>query len=96
MVTLLTFIQTLDSSNNLVLVKKGEPVRLAEKVILGIFLSLSPKVHNYYPAYHIGPDFSKEKFRHYGILFMKTFYNVVDAIICCAKEVRASIILDIK
>ena len=29
--------------------------------------------------------------RHYGILFMKTFYNVVNAIICCAKEGRAVI-----
>ena len=26
---------------------------------------------------------------------MKTFYNVVSAIICCAKEARASIVLDI-
>ena len=28
------------------------------KVILGIFLSFSLKARNYYPAYHIGPDFS--------------------------------------
>ena len=27
---------------------------------------------------------------------MKTFYNVVNAIICCAKEGRASIVLDIE
>ena len=27
---------------------------------------------------------------------MKTFYNVVYAIICCAKEPRASIVLDIE
>ena len=27
---------------------------------------------------------------------MKTFYNVVKAIICCAKEMRASIVLDIE
>ena len=27
---------------------------------------------------------------------MKTFYNVVNAIICCAKEARALIVLDIK
>ena len=26
---------------------------------------------------------------------MKTFYNVVNATICCAKEARASIVLDI-
>ena len=30
------------------------------------------------------------------ILLMKTFYNVVNAIICCAKEARALIVLDIK
>ena len=35
--------------------------------------------------------FLTEKSLHYGILFTKTFYNVVN----CAKEVRASIILDI-
>ena len=34
--------------------------------------------------------------RHYGILFMETFYNVVNAIICCAKVARASIVLDIE
>ena len=27
---------------------------------------------------------------------MKTFYNVINAILCCAKEARASIVLDIK
>ena len=27
---------------------------------------------------------------------MKTFYNVINAIVCCAKEARASIVLDIK
>ena len=27
---------------------------------------------------------------------MKTFYNVVNAIICCAKEARALIVLDIE
>ena len=31
------------------------------KVIWGIFLSFSLKAHNYYPAYHIGPDFSNRK-----------------------------------
>ena len=40
--------------------------------------------------------FLTEKSRHYGILFMNTFYNVVNAIICCAKEARASIVLDIE
>ena len=28
----------------------------------------------------------KVQSRHYGILFMKTFYNVVNSIICCAKK----------
>ena len=28
------------------------------------------------------------------ILFMKTFHNVISSIICCAKEARASIVLD--
>ena len=32
----------------------------------------------------------------YGIVFMKTFYNVVNSIICCAKEARASIVLNIE
>ena len=32
-----------------------------------------------------------EKSRHYRIFFMKTFCNVVNAIICCAKEAHASI-----
>ena len=62
----------------------------------GIFLQFSLKAHNYYPAYHIGLDFSNWKSRHYGILIMKTFYDVANAIICCAKEARASIVLDIK
>ena len=58
----------------------------------------SLKAHNYYPAYHTGPDFLTEKSRHYGILilFMKTFYNVVNAITYCAKEERALIVLDIE
>ena len=91
------FIHTLDSSNcRLVGARqKWEPVRLAEKAILGIFLSFPLKAHNYYPAYNIGPYFLTEKSRHYGILFMKTFYIVVNATICCAKEARTSIVLDI-
>ena len=32
----------------------------------------------------------------YGVLCMKTFYNVVNSIICCAKEARASIVLNIE
>ena len=33
---------------------------------------------------------------HYGILFMKMFHNVVNFILCCAKEARASIVLNIE
>ena len=40
--------------------------------------------------------FITEKSQHYGNIFMKTFYNVVEAIICCAKEARALIVLDIE
>ena len=47
------------------------------------FLSFSLKAHNYYPAYHIGPDFLTKKSRYDGILFMKTFYNVVNANLLC-------------
>ena len=50
--------------------------------------------HTYYPAYHIGAFFLTEQSLHYGILFVKTFYNVVSSIICCAKKARASIFLD--
>ena len=31
------------------------------KVILGIFLLFLLKAYNYYPVYHIGPDFSNRK-----------------------------------
>ena len=35
--------------------------------------------------------------RHYRILSMKTIYNSkVNSIICCAKEARASIVLNIE
>ena len=33
--------------------------------------------------------------RHYGLLFMKTFYNVVNSAICCIKEVPGSVVLNI-
>ena len=62
----------------------------------GNFLSFSLKAHNYYPAHHLGPDFLTEKCWHYRILVIKTFYNVANAIICCVKEARALIILDIE
>ena len=61
MITLLMLFQTLDSSNCQIVgaCQKWEPIRLAEKVILGIFLSFSLNAASYYLAYHIGPDFSK-------------------------------------
>ena len=37
-----------------------------------------------------------EQSRHYGIVSMKTIYNKVNSIICCAKEERASIVLNIE
>ena len=58
------FIQTLDSSNCKLVgayQKKVRTLCLAEKMIWGIFLSFSLKAHNYYPAFHIGPDFSNGK-----------------------------------
>ena len=70
-----------------------EPVRLAEKVILVIFLSFSLKAHNYHPAYHIGPDFANWKV---SALWNSFHENVVNAIIFCAKEARALIVLDIE
>ena len=36
------------------------------------------------------------KSRHYGILFVKAFYGVVTAIICCAKEAPTLIVRDIE
>ena len=38
--------------------------------------------------------FLTEHFRHYGLLFMNTFYNVVNSIICCGKETRVLIVLN--
>ena len=55
------------------------------KVILGILLSFSLKAHNYYPAYHIGPDFSNRK------RFIIECYNLL-----CKLEARALIVVDIE
>ena len=41
---------------------------------------------NFFPSYHIGADCSD------WTVFMKTFYNII----CCAKEVRVSIALNIE
>ena len=74
-----------------------QPVRLAVYVILGIFWSFSLKAHNCYPAYHIGTDFSDLTIPVLRkILFMKTFYDVVNSINFYSKEARASIVLDIE
>ena len=59
---------------------KSEPRPAGRKVILGIFLSFSLKAHNY----HIGPDFSNRK------------RFIIHCIICCAKEARALIVVDIE
>ena len=69
--------------SNLALVKSEN--RLALKVILEVFLTFSLRAH-------IILQTTQE---HYGILFMKKFYNVVNFTICCAKEARASIVLDV-
>ena len=37
-----------------------------------------------------------EQSRNYGIVSTKTIYNKVNSIICCAKEARASIVLNIE
>ena len=37
-----------------------------------------------------------EQSRHYEILFTKMFYNMVNSLICGAKEARASIVLNIE
>ena len=58
----------------------------------GNILTISLKAH-YYPAYQVEQIVLTEQSRHYGILFMKTFCNVVNSIICSAKNVRASIVL---
>ena len=61
------------------------------------FLSFSLKTYNYYPTYHIAADFSDQADPVlWKIIFMKTFYNVVNSIIFCSKEARASIVLDIE
>ena len=85
---------TLNRTANLVPVK-SEPRPAGRKVILGICLSFSLKAHI---TLNITKDqiFLTEKSWNYGILFMKTFYNVVNAIICCAKEARALMVVDIE
>ena len=68
---------------NFLLVKSENPSGWPKRWFWEFFLSFSLKAHNYYPAYHIGPDFLTKKSRYYGILFMKTFYNVVNANLLC-------------
>ena len=43
---------------NSVPVRSENPSGWPKRWCLRIFLSFSLKDHNYYPAYHIGPDFS--------------------------------------
>ena len=70
-------------------------MRLVVEVILEIF---SFSLKSLIITLHItkGQIFLTEQSRHYGIFFMKTFYNVFNSIICSAKEARASIVLDIE
>ena len=65
-------------------------------MILGIFLSFSLKAHNYYPAYHIGPDFSNLKVPALSENSLHGNVLSFNAIICCAKEARALMVLDIE
>ena len=62
---------------------------------IGNFLIVFNKAHTYYPTYDIEAYFSDWTLAALcWILFMKTFCNVISSIICCAKEARASIVLD--
>ena len=60
------------------------------------FLSFSFKARNYYPAYHIGPDFSNLKVPALSENSLHGNVLSFNAIICCAKEARALIVADIK
>ena len=64
-------------------------------MILERFGTFSLKDH-YYPAYHIGEDCSDWTVPTLWNSLYETFYNVVNSIICCAKEARASIVLNIE
>ena len=78
--------------SNLALVKSEN--RLALKVILQVFLTFSLRAHITLQTTQEQTVLAEQS-RNYGILFMKKFYNVVNFIICCAKEARASIVLDV-
>ena len=66
-----------------------------------IFL-FSLKAHNYYPAYHTEADFSNWKdlfwLKSPGILSSWKLFIMwsCNAMVCCAKEAHASIVLDIE
>ena len=74
--------------------EKWEPVRLAEKWFGEFFLSFSFKARNYYPSYHIGPDFSNWKFPALSENSLHDNVLQFNVIICCAKEARALIVVD--
>ena len=60
-----------------------------------LLIAFSLKAHTYYPTYDIGAYYSDWTLAALcWIFFMKTFYNVIISILCCAKEARASIVLD--
>ena len=53
---------------------------------LRFFLLFSLKAHNYYPAYHIGPDFSNWKVPAlWNFLHKKRFYNKVTSILLLSR-----------
>ena len=78
--------------SNLALVKSEN--RLALKVILQVFLTFSLRAYITLQTTQEQTVLAEQS-RNYGILFMKKFYNVVNFIICCAKEARASIVLNV-
>ena len=59
-------------------------------------ISFSFKARNYYPAYHIGPDFSNLKVPALSENSLHGNVLSFNAIICCAKEARALIVVDIE
>ena len=52
---------SINRTANLVPVKSENPSGWPKRWFGEFFLSFSLKAHNYYPAYHIGPDFSNWK-----------------------------------
>ena len=88
---LLAFIQILDSSH----CKFWHLAKFRLAGRTGDFLKFLLKA-NYYPVYYIMADWSDWTVLSNGEIHIKTFYDVAIFIICCAREVRASIVLNIE